>query len=153
GRFASTDERERFHLEAELAANLDHPHIVPIYEVGEHAGHHYFSMKLVEGGSLSRQLARFRDDPRAAARLLAPVARAVDHAHRHGFLHCDLKPANILIDAQGQPHVTDFGLARRFEEGSSLTASSALMGTPCYMAPEQASGRRDALTPAADVYG
>lgn len=153
GRFASASERERFCLEAELAANLNHPNIVPIYEIGEHAGHHYFSMRLIDGGSLSRRLAQFRDDPDAAARLLATVARAVDHAHRHGFLHCDLKPANILIDAEGQPHVTDFGLARRFDEGSSLTASSALMGTPCYMAPEQASGPRDALTPAADVYG
>ncbi|AGA25450.1 serine/threonine-protein kinase [Singulisphaera acidiphila] len=153
GEFASPSEMERFHLEAELAANLDHPHIVPIYEVGEHQGRHYFTMKLVEGSSLSRQIFRFCEDPYAAARLLATVARAVDHAHRQGFLHCDLKPANILLDAKDQPHVTDFGLARRVEEVSHLTVSGAIMGTPSYMAPEQASGLRRELTPAADVYG
>ncbi|SIO66591.1 serine/threonine protein kinase [Singulisphaera sp. GP187] len=153
GEFASPSEMERFHLEAELAANLDHPHIVPIYEVGEHQGRHYFTMKLVEGSSLARQISRFCEDPYAAARLLATVARAVDHAHRQGFLHCDLKPANILLDARDQPHVTDFGLARRVEEVSHLTVSGAIMGTPSYMAPEQASGLRRELTPAADVYG
>lgn len=153
GDFASPSERERFHLEAELAANLDHPHIVPIYEVGEHDGRHYFTMKLVEGTSLARQIPRFCEDPHAAARLLATVARAVDHAHRQGFLHCDLKPANILLDTKDQPHVTDFGLARRVEEASHLTVSGAIMGTPSYMAPEQASGERKELTPAADVYG
>lgn len=153
GEFASPSEMERFHLEAELAANLDHPNIVPIYEVGEHQGRHYFTMKLVEGSSLARQVSRFCDDPRAAARLLATVARAVDYAHQQGFLHCDLKPANILLDANGQPHVTDFGLARRVEDDSHLTVSGAIMGTPSYMAPEQASGLRRELTPAADVYG
>ncbi|WP_406697226.1 serine/threonine-protein kinase [Singulisphaera sp. Ch08] len=153
GEFASPSEMERFHLEAELAANLDHPNIVPIYEVGEHQGRHYFTMRLVEGSSLARQIPRFCEEPHAAARLLATVARAVDHAHRQGFLHCDLKPANILLDARNQPHVTDFGLARRVEEDSHLTVSGAIMGTPSYMAPEQASGVRRELTPAADVYG
>lgn len=153
GQFASASDRERFHQEAELAANLDHPHIVPIYEVGEHDGNHYFSMKLMDGGSLARRVRRDPADPKAAARLLVTVARAVDHAHQQGFLHCDLKPGNILLDAQGAPHVTDFGLARRFRDDSALTASGAVLGTPSYMAPEQASGRRQELTPAADVYG
>ncbi|GAC1475357.1 MAG: serine/threonine-protein kinase [Isosphaeraceae bacterium] len=153
GQFASPVERERFRLEAELAGNLDHPNIVPIYEVGEQDDRLYFSMKLVDGGSLARDIARWTDDPRASARLLATVARAVDYAHRRGFVHCDLKPANILLDAAGQPHVTDFGLARRVEGESTLTVSGALMGTPSYMAPEQASGERRDLTPSADVYG
>ena|GEM_PF-281221 len=154
GELASPAEMERFRLEAELAANLDHPHIVPIYEVGEHEGRHYFTMKLVEGGSLSRKIDRYQNDPQAAARLLASIARAVEHAHSQGFLHCDLKPANILLDSNGQPHITDFGLAKRvMDEDSQLTVSGAIMGTPSYMAPEQASGQRRELTPAADVYG
>ena len=153
GGFASGDETKRFRLEAELAANLDHPNIVPIYEVGEHDGRHYFSMKLVEGGNLARDASRFTNDPRGAARLLSTVARAVHYAHRRGFVHCDLKPSNILIDSDGQPHVTDFGLARRVEGDSTLTASGAVLGTPSYMAPEQASGERKHLTPTADVYG
>ncbi len=152
GQFASAAERDRFRQEAELAANLDHRHIVPIYEVGEFEGHHYFSMKLLDGGNLARRVTQFVSDPRSGARLLATVARAVHHAHAHGFLHCDLKPANILLDAQGQPHVTDFGLAKRFQDDSALTASGAIMGTLSYMAPEQALGKRRELTPAADVY-
>jgi WD40 repeat protein len=151
GQFASADEVERFGREAEAAANLDHPHIVPIYEVGEHQGRHYFSMKLIEGGSLAEHLDRFRADPRAAARLMAAAARAVHHAHQHGVLHRDLKPANILLDARGEPHVTDFGLAKRFE-GDHAQTQSAVVGTPAYVAPEQAAGRKG-LTVAADVYG
>src|SRR5947209_2764776 len=110
-------------------------------------------MKLIEGGSLDRQLARFSAEPKAAARLLAAVARAVHHAHQRGILHRDLKPGNILIDAAGQPHVTDFGLAKRVEVDSSLTQSGVLIGTPSYMAPEQTSGVRGAITTATDVYG
>ncbi|MGP0063699.1 MAG: serine/threonine-protein kinase [Isosphaeraceae bacterium] len=153
GPMATFEERERFLREAELAANLDHPSIVPIYEIGEHESRPYFSMKLVEGTSLSKQAARFRDDPRAAARLVSTLARALHYAHGRGFLHCDLKPSNVLIDGQGKPYVTDFGLARRTGEDSSLSLSGAILGTPSYMAPEQATGSRARLGPATDVYG
>jgi serine/threonine-protein kinase len=110
-------------------------------------------MKLITGGSLAGRLADFADEPKAAARLIATVARAVHHAHQRGILDRDLKPANILIDDQGRPHVTDFGLAKRVESGEELTLSGAILGTPGYMAPEQASGNRSAITTAADVYG
>src|SRR5262249_50739302 len=132
GAFASGDEVRRFHREAEAAANFDHPHIVPIYEVGEHQGHHYYSMKLIEGSGLNRVLPRFVEDPRAAARLLATVARAVHHAHQRGILHRDLKPGNILLDARGEPHVSDFGLAKRVDGDSALSQSGAIVGTPSY---------------------
>ena len=153
GHYSLSTELERFRLEAEVAANLDHPNIVPVYDEGEHGGRLFFSMKLVEGGSLAQEISRFLEDPLAAARLLAAVARAIHFAHTRGAIHCDLKPANILLDEAGQPHVTDFGLARRFGSDSALTATGALLGTPSYMAPEQASGSRKELTPAADIYG
>jgi serine/threonine-protein kinase len=153
GEWSSEAERQRVRNEAEIVAQLDHPHVVPVHEVGETAGHLYFSMRLAEGGSLADHLDRFAAAPRAAARLVAEVARAVHHAHQRGVLHRDLKPSNILLDAEGRPHVTDFGLAKRIEGDSSLTQSGALVGTPSYMAPEQASGVKAALTTATDVYG
>jgi serine/threonine-protein kinase len=153
GQMATDEERQRFLREAELAANLDHPNIVPIYEVDEHEDRPYFSMKLIEGESLSRRVGRLGGDPRAATRLVAILARAVHYAHGKGFLHCDLKPSNVLIDAQGRPYLTDFGLARRTGVESSLSISGAILGTPSYMAPEQATGSRAGLGPATDVYG
>jgi serine/threonine-protein kinase len=158
GQMASNEERERFLREAELAANLDHPNIVPIYEVSESQGCPFFSMKLIEGQSLSKlikqkRLQQSNYDPCAAAQLTATVARAVHFAHERGFLHCDLKPSNILLETDGRPYVTDFGLAKRASEDSSLSVSGAILGTPSYMAPEQASGSRRGLSPATDVYG
>jgi predicted Ser/Thr protein kinase len=151
GSLAGSAEVQRFRTEAEVIAALDHPHIVPVYEVGEHDGRPWFSMKLIDGGSLAEQLPRLARDPRAAVQLLAQVARAVHHAHQRGLLHRDLKPGNILLDQQGQPYVTDFGLARRLEGGSGLTQTGAIVGTPGYMAPEQAASQKG-LTTAVDVY-
>ena len=151
GPLASQAEKQRFLLEAEAAANLDHPNIVPVFEIDRGSGL-YFTMKWVDGGSLARHVPRLMREPIAAARLLATVARAVHDAHRHGYLHRDLKPANILLDAQGKPYVIDFGLARRLGEDSSLTQSGAILGTPSYMAPEQAGGHGKEVGPAADVY-
>ena len=153
GLLAGEDELRRFRNEAEAVALLDHPGVVPIYEVGQHDGQNYFSMRLVTGGSLVALMERYRKDYRAAARLVAEAAEAVAHAHARGILHRDLKPANILVDREGRPHVTDFGLAKRVEGDVELTQSGAILGTPAYMSPEQASGRRGAVTIASDVYG
>ena len=153
GELASEAEVKRFRLEAEAAANLDHPNIVAIYEVGEQEGQHYFSMRLVEGVSLAAQAQKSGlTNQRSVAQTLAKVARAVHHAHQRGILHRDLKPGNILLDAQGEPHVTDFGLAKRVDLDSSLTVSGAAMGTPSYMAPEQAAGKTKHLTTAVDIW-
>jgi tetratricopeptide (TPR) repeat protein len=149
GQLATVAAVQRFHTEAEAAARLDHPHIVPIYEIGEHEGQNYFSMKLIEGGTLADMGPK---SPEAAARLIGTVARAVHYAHQRGILHRDLKPTNILLDEQGEPHVTDFGLAKLAEDDSSLTLSAAILGTPAYMAPEQAAGGAKQLTTAADIY-
>jgi tRNA A-37 threonylcarbamoyl transferase component Bud32 len=153
GVLADDAELRRFQNEAEAVALLDHPGIVPVYEVGEHEGQRYFSMKLIEGGNLSEHLASFKDDPVAAVTLLTETAEAVQHAHLRGVLHRDLKPANILIDTEGHPHITDFGLAKRVEDDVDMTASGAILGTPAYMGPEQAAGRRGTITTATDVYG
>jgi hypothetical protein len=147
---------ERFRLEALAAAGLAHPHIVPVFQVGEHDGQPFFTMQLIEGTTLARRLAAGPMPAREAARLLATVCNAVDYAHGRGVLHRDLKPSNILIDRTGNPYVSDFGLAKRLDFDPSLTPSGAIVGTPSYMAPEQAgsagSGQRALLSPAADVY-
>jgi WD40 repeat protein/tRNA A-37 threonylcarbamoyl transferase component Bud32 len=153
-RLATAADVLRFRSEAEAAADLDHPNIAPIYEVGEHEGAHYFSMKLIGGGSLAEHLPRLRSDPQAGVDLMATVARAVHHAHQRGLLHRDLKPANILLDEQGRPYVTDFGLAKRLGSKlgeASLTQQGMIVGTPSYMAPEQADAAGGVST-AADVY-
>ncbi len=142
GASASADDARRFRNGAEAVAHLDHPNIVPIYEVGEERGCSFLSMKLVEEGNLAERLEEYHGDPGAAARLVAIVARAVHHAHERGILHRDLKPSDILIVDQGQPLVADFGLARRVEGDSELTQTGAVLGTPAYMVPEQATGLR-----------
>ncbi|HEV3021494.1 MAG TPA: serine/threonine-protein kinase, partial [Pirellulales bacterium] len=148
---ASAAEVRRFHTEAEAAANLDHPNIVPIFEVGQHDGRHYFSMGFVEGQSLAARVASGPLPPREAAELVRKVAAAVDYAHQRGVIHRDLKPGNILLDRQGQPRVTDFGLAKRVDRDSNMTGNH-ILGTPSYMPPEQASGKGEGIGAASDVY-
>lgn len=158
GHWASNAQVQRFRLEAQASARLEHPNIVPIYDFGEHEGWHFFSLKLIEGDNLAHQL-RVGHWPaleiagqQRIARLLRTVAEAVHFAHQRGILHRDLKPTNILIDREGTPYLTDFGLAKLIEETSDLTRTSAVLGTPAYMAPEQAAGRTEDVTVAADVY-
>ena len=153
GQWASKAHLKRFRREAEAAAGLDHPSIVPIYEVGERDGSCYFSMKFVEGGQLDEVVRRAPMSIRQAAELIAKVARTVHYAHEHGILHRDIKPGNILLDAKGEPHLTDFGLARLVESESTVTRTLEVMGTPSYMAPEQAVGNNAAVSSATDVYG
>src|SRR5688572_12725754 len=146
GGFASKAEVRRFQTEAEAAGNLDHPNIVPIYEIREDAGQHFFAMKLVEGKSLSDELHGQPIAPRRAAELMVKIAGAVHHAHQRGILHRDLKPKNILLDQRGEPQVTDFGLAKLLQKGGGGTQTDDVMGTPSYMAPEQIIGRSQDLT-------
>jgi hypothetical protein len=141
----------RFRAEAAAAANLDHPNILPIYEVGQHDGHQYFSMKLVEGGALSAKIAEWKSQPKQIAELMTTLAKAVHFAHQRGILHRDLKPSNILLDADGTPSITDFGLAKKVDADDGSTRTGAVVGTPSYMAPEQARGEKG-LTTSADVY-
>ena len=152
GQLASPAEHARFRAEAEAAARLDHPGIVPVYEVGEVEGRPFFSMKYIAGRTLAQSLAERPLPAHEAARILASVSRAIHYAHSKGVLHRDLKPSNILIDAQGEPHVTDFGLAKQIADPITLTKSGAILGTPSYMAPEQAAGARGEVKPASDVY-
>jgi eukaryotic-like serine/threonine-protein kinase len=152
---ATDSEIRRFRIEAEAVAQLDHPHIVPIYEVGQAEDQPYFSMKLIAGSNLARHVTRLKSDPRTAAALMAKVSRAVHYAHQRAILHRDLKPSNVLLDEAGEPYVTDFGLAKRIDgepEPGGVTLTGAIMGTPAYMPPEQARGQTKALTTAADVY-
>ena len=152
GQWASEAHVKRFRREAEAAASLDHPSIVPIYEVGERDGSCYFSMQFVEGGQLDEVVKREPMPIRRAVELIAKVARTVHYAHEHGILHRDIKPGNILLDQQGEPHLTDFGLARLVESESTVTRTLEVLGTPSYMAPEQAGGNNAQLTSATDVY-
>ncbi len=153
GQWASKAHLKRFRLEAEAAAKLEHPGIVPIHEVGERDGSCYFSMKFVEGGQLDEVAKREPMPIRQAVDLIIKVARTVHYAHEHGILHRDIKPGNILLDAKGEPHLTDFGLARLVESESSVTHTLEVLGTPSYMAPEQAVGNNAGVASATDVYG
>src|SRR6266481_7349831 len=153
GHWATEPHVRRFRREAEAAARLNHPCIVPIYEVGERDGACYFSMGLVEGGQLDASLKHGPMAIRPAVELIAKVARTVQFAHEHNILHRDIKPGNILLDPKGEPHLTDFGLARLVETESTVTRTREVMGTPSYMAPEQAVGDNAAISSATDVYG
>src|SRR5262245_2846243 len=153
GYWATRAHLKRFRREAEAAASLDHSGIVPIYEVGEHEGSCYFSMKFVEGGQLDKIVKGEPMAIRRAVELIAKVARTVHYAHEHGVLHRDIKPGNVLLDAKGEPLLTDFGLARLVEAESTVTHTMDVLGTPSYMAPEQARGNNAAVSSATDVYG
>src|SRR5262249_47516659 len=146
------EERERFRREAEATARIQHPGIVQVHEVGEHHGLPFLVMELVPGGSLARRLREAALVPAEAASLVQQLARALHAAHRRGIVHRDMKPGNVLIDADGRPRITDFGLARWVEESEALTRTSAVVGTPSYMAPEQAHGSGQLVGPACDVY-
>jgi WD40 repeat protein len=154
GPFAGQKAVKRFRVEAEAAARLDHPNIVPIYEVGEQDGRPFYSMKFMEGGTLAGWLALHGEglDARKAVGLLAKVARAVHHAHQRAVVHRDLKPGNILLDGQGEPHVSDFGIAKWLDRTERMTQSDATLGSPSYMSPEQTIGPSDELTTASDTY-
>jgi serine/threonine protein kinase len=149
----SATDLQRFRTEAESTAQLRHPNIVSLHAVGEIDGRHFYSMDFIDGPSLGQRLAAGPLPGRRAARYLATIARAIHHAHQHGILHRDLKPSNILLDAEDQPHVTDFGLAKKLGTDSGQTRTGAVLGTPSYMSPEQAAGKTHELGPATDVYG
>ena len=149
---SSSENRQRFLAEAEASARLEHPGIVTVYEVNEFEGHPYFSMQLVNGKTLAERLQQGPLSQREAARIMAEVCRAIAFAHEHGVLHRDLKPSNILLDRLQRPLVSDFGLAKFTGSGDDLTRSGAVIGTPSYMSPEQASGRSSLVGPASDIY-
>ncbi len=152
GELASEAAVRRFYAEAEAAARLDHSHIVPVFEVGQHDGCHYFSMGYVEGESLAKRLRSGPLPPQQAAEYVRKIALAVHYAHEKGVVHRDLKPANVLLDGHGEPKVTDFGLAKRIDATDGATATGEVLGTPSYMPPEQAAGKVSELGPTADVY-
>lgn len=152
GELATKQEIERFYVEARAAAMLDHPGIVPIIEVGEFDGRHFFSMAYVEGISLASRLTEGPMVPTQAAALIQTITEAIQYAHDQGIIHRDLKPSNILLDLQGNPRVTDFGLAKKVSEDCGLTVSGQILGTPSFMPPEQAAGQIDTIGPASDVY-
>jgi serine/threonine protein kinase len=152
GGLADTRELTRFRIEAEAVGHLAHPNIVQVYEVGEHEGLPYFSLEYVDGGSLLGKIAGTPQPARDAAKLVQALADAMDYAHRRGIMHRDLKPANILLTTDGVPKITDFGLAKRLEEDTGQTRTGAILGTPSYMAPEQAAGRTKEVGPPADIY-
>lgn len=151
--FATEKERLRFQREAEMVSQLDHPHIVPVIDVGKVEGQPYFTMKLIRGGNLGERLRDRRLSPRETAVLMVKIARAVHYAHQHGVLHSDLKPSNILIDEKGEPWLTDFGVAKSLNRESLLTATQSILGTPHYMAPEQGAGSQSEISTATDVWG
>jgi serine/threonine protein kinase len=151
GRFSSSDDIQRFHVEAAAAAQLDHSGIVPIYEIGNHEGQPFFAMKFVEGGSLAEHRDRIAENPRKMVEFMIKVSRAVHHAHQRGILHRDIKPANVLLDEDDNPLLTDLGLAKSTSSDTHLTQTGAVIGTPSYMPPEQAQGGKS-LTTAGDVY-
>jgi tRNA A-37 threonylcarbamoyl transferase component Bud32 len=152
GQLATEADVKRFHTEAEAAANLKHPNIVAIHEIGEHEGRHYFSMDLIEGKNLAQVIGNAPMPAQQAAALMKTLAEAVHYAHQRGTLHRDLKPQNVLMDAEGRPHITDFGLAKQMTGQSDLTQSGTVMGSPSYMPPEQATGKLAEIGPASDVY-
>ena len=152
GIYGGDDERERFSTEAQAVARLQHPNIVQVYEVGEHDGKPFFSMEFCPGGALDKKLSEAPLSPAEAARLVETLAGAVQLAHSRNIVHRDLKPANILLTADGAPKITDFGLAKALDADGAQTTTGAIMGTPRYMAPEQASGKTHSVGPAADVY-
>jgi predicted Ser/Thr protein kinase len=152
GKFASDDDIRRFQTEAQAAARLNHPNIVAVHEIGIREGQHYFSMDYVDGPDLAQLIHDRPLAPERAATIVKDIAEAIHVAHRNGILHRDLKPANVIMDAADQPHVTDFGLAKRLEDVTARRTTGAVMGSPCYMAPEQIEGKQSAFGPATDVY-
>ena len=152
GAHASPAEIERFHAEAEVASRLDHHGIVPIFEVGQVGGRHFYSMGFVEGRSLAARLAEGPLPPREAAALLHTICDAVQYAHDRGVIHRDLKPANVMVDSEGRPRITDFGLAKCLTDDAGRTITGQMLGTPSYIPPEQAAGKHDLVGPASDIY-